>query len=445
MESQLSAGGGTGEAGRSLAVLYFQNLSGSKTDEYFRDGVTEDVIIELSRLSGLSVMSLSAVRALRDKSITAAEAGRDLGAAFVLEGSLRRAKNRLRLSVELVETRTGRTVWAERYEREIDDLFAIQTEIAQAITEKLKIVLSEEERRAIAKAPTTDVEAYDYCLRGRQHFRQFRRKSIEFAQRMFERAIEIDPNYAAAYAGLADCHSYLCMFWESSPESVAAADHASAKAVELDGDLAEAHVARGVAALLRKNYEEAEREFRIAIRLDPALFEAYYFFARGFYAQGKMDHAVYWFRRACEARPEDYQAPALLGSALRGLGLKRESDETHRRCVASARKHLEVTPGDTRALYFSAIALCQLGEHLDEALRLAERALAIDPDEPQVLYNVACAYALLGKADRAIDCLAKTIEHGELWRGWMENDPDLEALHGLPRFEALRKRPSGAA
>jgi TolB-like protein/Flp pilus assembly protein TadD len=445
MESQLSVGGGTGEAGGSLAVLYFQNLSGSKTDEYFRDGVTEDVIIELSRLSGLSVMSLSAVRALRDKSITAAEAGRDLGAAFVLEGSLRRAKNHLRLSVELVETRTGRTVWAERYEREIDDLFAIQTEIARAITEKLKIVLSGEERRAIAKAPTTDVEAYDYCLRGRQHFRQFRRKSIEFAQRMFERAIEIDPGYAVAYAGLADCHSYLCMFWESSPESVAAADHASAKAVELDGDLAEAHVARGVAALLRKNYEEAEREFRIAIRLDPALFEAYYFFARGFYAQGRMDHAVYWFRRACEARPEDYQAPALLGSALRGLGLKRESDETYRRCVELARKHLEVTPGDTRALYFSAIALCQLGERLDEALRLAERALAIDPDEPQVLYNVACAYALLGKADRAIDCLVKTIEHGELWRGWMENDPDLEALHGLSRFQALRKRPSGAA
>jgi tetratricopeptide (TPR) repeat protein len=235
------------------------------------------------------------------------------------------------------------------------------------------------------------------------------------------------------------------MFWESSPESVAAADHASAKAVELDGDLAEAHVARGVAALLRKNYEEAEREFRIAIRLDPALFEAYYFFARGFYAQGRMDHAVYWFRRACEARPEDYQAPALLGSALRGLGLKRESDETYRRCVELARKHLEVTPGDTRALYFSAIALCQLGERLDEALRLAERALAIDPDEPQVLYNVACAYALLGKADRAIDCLVKTIEHGELWRGWMENDPDLEALHGLSRFQALRKRPSGAA
>ncbi len=444
MESSWSGGGGTGKAGRSLAVLYFQNLSGSKTDEYFRDGVTEDIIIELSRLSGLSVMSLSAVRALRDKPITAAQAGRDLDAAFVLEGSLRRAKNHLRLSVQLVEMRTGRTIWAERYEREIDDVFAIQTEIAQAITEKLKIVLSEEERRAIAKAPTTNVEAYDFCLRGRQHFRQFRRKSIEFARRMFERAIEIDPNYAVAYAGLADCHSYLCMFWESSEEGVAAADRASARAVELDGDLAEAHVARGVAALLRKSYEEAEREFRTAIRLDSTLFEAYYFFARGFYAQGKMDHAVYWFRRACEARPEDYQAPALLGSALRGLGLKKESDETYRRCVEMARKHLEVNPGDTRALYFSAIALCQLGEHPDQALQLAERALAIDPDEPQVLYNVACAYALLGKADRAIDCLAKTVAHGELWRGWMENDPDLESLHGFSRFQALRKKPAGA-
>ncbi len=445
MESPWLAGGGASKAGTSLAVLYFQNPGGSKTDEYFRDGVTEDVIIELSRISGLSVMSLSSVRPLRDKPIDAVQAGRELDAAFVLEGSLRRAKNHLRLSVQLVETQSARTIWAERFDREIEDVFAIQAEIAQAITETLKVVLSEEERRAIAKAPTTSVEAYEFGLQGRQYFRQFRRKSIEFARRMFERAIEIDPEYAGAHAGLADCHSYLCMFWDSNEESIEAADRASRRAVELDGELAEAHVARGVAVSLRKNYEEAEREFRTAIRLDPTLFEAYYFFGRGFYAQGKKDHAVYWFRRACEADPEDYQAPALLGSALRGLGLKAESDATYRRCVELAQKHLEVNPGQTRALYFSAIALCQLGERLDEAHKWAERALAIDPDEPQVLYNVACVYALLGNAERAIDCLEKTVVHGELWRGWMENDSDLESLHGLPRFEALRRSPGGAA
>ena len=437
MESPWSPGGGGPKGASSLAVLYFQNLSGAKTDIYFRDGVTEDIIIELSRVGGLSVSALSSVRPYRDQPVSAAQAGRDLHADFVLEGTLRRSRNHLRLSVQLVETESGRMVWAERYEREIEDVFAIQSEIAQAITEKLKVVLSEAERRAIAKAPTASVEAYDLCLQGRQYFRQFRRKSIEFARGFYERAIEVDPGYAGAHAGLAACHSYLCMFWESTEEAMEAADRASRRAVELDGDLAEAHVARGVAVSLRRNHEEAEREFRAAIRLDAASFEAYYFFARGFYAQGKKDHAVYWFRRACEADPQDYQAPALLGSALRGLGLKAESDEAYRRTVALAQKHLEVNPGQTRALYFGAIALCQLGERLDEALEWAERALRIDPEEPQVLYNVACVYALTGKPERAIDCLAKTVVHGDLWRGWMENDSDLEALHGHPRFEAL--------
>jgi adenylate cyclase len=437
METPWSAEPGPARPGKSLAVLYFNNLSGSKKDEYFRDGVTEDIIIELSRIRGFSVASSSAVRPFEDRSMPAVEIGGRLNVAYVLDGSFRRVKNHLRLSVELVETRTGLTLWAERYDREIKDVFAIQKEIAETISRKLSVMISDEEKRAIRKVPTSKVEAYDYYLRGRQHFRRFRRKSIEFARDEFARAIEIDPEYAGAYAGLADCCSYLCMFWASSDEMIAEADRASRKAVELDDELAEAHVARGVAISLRRDHTAAEREFRAAIRLNPALFEAYYFFARGYYAQGKKDRAVYWFRRAAQARPEDYQAPTLLGSALRGLGLVAESNEAFRTAVDLAQKHLEVDPGDTRALYFSAIAYCQLGERRDLALEWADRALAIDPEEPQVLYNVACVYALQGLFEKAIDCLAKTLTHGELWLEWMRNDPDLESLHDHPRYRAL--------
>ena len=399
--------------------------------------MTEDIIIELSRISGFSVASSSAVRPFKDRSVPAVEIGRRLNVASVLDGSLRRAKNHLRLSVELVETRTGLTLWAERFDREIKDVFSIQKEIAETISRTLSVMISDEEKRAIRKVPTTKVDAYDYYLRGRQHFRQFRRKSIEVARAEFERAIEIDPGYAGAYAGLADCCSYLCMFWASSEEVIAEADRASRKAVELDAELAEAHVARGVAISLRRDHAAAELEFRAAIRLNPSLFEAYYFFARGYYAQGRTDRAVYWFRRASEARPEDYQAPTLLGSALRGLGLKAESDAAYRSAVDLAQKHLEVNPGDTRALYFSAIAYCQIGERRDLALEWADRALAIDPDEPQVLYNVACVYTLQGLFDKALDCLTKTVAHGELWREWMRNDPDLVLLHDHPRYRAL--------
>ncbi len=303
------------------------------------------------------------------------------------------------------------------------------------------MTLSPKERRAIQNVATRDVEAYDYYLRGRQHFRQFRRKSIEFAGRMFADAIAADPNYAGAWAGLADCHSYLYMFWAVSEENLAEADRASRKAVELDPELAEAHVARGVAISCTERHEEAGKEFETAIRLNPRLFEAYYFYARGFYARGKLEQAVEFFDKACAVLPEDYQASALLGSALAGLGRKAESDVAYRRSYENARGHLEVHPGEARALYMGAISLCQLGERKDLSLEWAERALGLDPDEPQVLYNVACVYALLDREEQAIDCLARTIAHGGWWRTWMSNDPDLASLEDHPRFRALVDRP----
>lgn len=440
MHSPPTAGFSDRQSGPTLAVLYFQIQGGFQEDQYFRDGVTEDIIIELARLPGLSVLSLATVRPFRDGIVSTQQAGRELGAGFVLDGTFRRDKKHLRLSVQLVQVATNHTIWAERFDRETKDVFAIQSEIARNIADRLKLVLSEKHKEVMARAPTEHIDAYEHYLRGRQHFRQFRRRSIEFARDMFEQAIRIDPEYAAAYAGVADCYSYLCMFWDANEEHMQAADAASRKAVELGPELAEAYVARGVALSLRKQFDQAETEYLTAISLNPAIFEAYYFCARGYYARGKLDRAVYWFRRACEARPEDYQAPTLLGSALRGLGLRLESEEAFRNAFELARKHLELNPGDTRAIYFSAIALCHLGKDRAHALRLAEQALAIDPEEPQVLYNVACAYTLLGQLDLAMDCLEKCVTHGDLWVRWMAGDPDLEILRGNPRFRALLPR-----
>jgi tetratricopeptide (TPR) repeat protein len=301
----------------------------------------------------------------------------------------------------------------------------------------LRVVLSEAEKRAISKAPTAKVEAYEYYLQGRQHFRHFRRKSIEFAIQLFAKAIETDPEYALAHAALADSYSYLYMFWEASQENLEAAEKASHQAVELDPELAEAYVARGVVISLGKDYARADKEFQIAIRLNPKLFEAYYFYARGYYARGKLEEAVYWFNRACQARPEDYQSPTLMASALAGLGRREESSAAFRMTLERAQKHLELNPGDARALYFSAIALCQLGESKEKSAELAERALAMDPDEPQVLYNVGCVYAILGLKEKSLECLAATIAHGGWWKTWMRNDPDLSSLHDDPRFQEL--------
>src|SRR5271156_6586308 len=301
-------------AEKSLAVLYFENPGGAKEDEYFRDGISEDIITELSKIKELWVLTRSAVMGYRDKPTSAPDVGRELNAAYVLEGSLRRAGNRLRITARLVETATARSVWAERYDRQIEDVFAIQDEIAQNIARALKVVLSDSEKAAIQKAPTTEVQAYDYYLRGRQFFYQFRRKSFDYARQMFARAIVIDPHYARAFAGVADCCSFIYMYWDSTEDNLNEAEAASRKALELDPELAEAHAASGLAFSLRKNFADAQREFEKAIRLDPRLFEAYYFYARTTFQQGNLAKAAELYEEASRLNPDDYQVMPLLAS-----------------------------------------------------------------------------------------------------------------------------------
>jgi non-specific serine/threonine protein kinase len=426
-------------AEKSLAVLYFENLSGAKEDEYFRDGITEDIIIELSRMKELRVFPRSAVLTYRDKPMTAPEIGQQLTAAYVLGGSLRRAGNRLRITAQLVETRTGHSAWAERYDRQMEDVFAIQDEIAQNIAGALQVALTAKEKKAIKKAPTADVQAYDYYLRGRQFFYQFSRKGHEFARQMFARAIVLDPSYARAYAGVADCCSFLYQYQEASEANLREADAASRKAIELDPELAEAHASRGLALTLNKRYEEADTEFRAAIRLNPKLFEAHYFYGRACQQQGRLAEAAQLYEEAARLNPQDYQTPSLLAMAYTGLGRKEEAAAGYRRSIEIIQKQLEFHPDDARALYLGANSLCQLGER-EKSLEWAGRALAMDPEEPSILYNVACVYSLQGRVDQAIDCLEKAIQFGFGHKTWIQNDADLNPLRSHPRFQALLEK-----
>ncbi len=431
-------------AEKSVAVLYFDNLGGGEEDEYFRDGITEDVITELSKIRELRIFPRSAMLSYRDKPVSAPAVGRELNAAYILEGSLRRAGNRLRITAQLVETRTGHSVWAERYDRQLEDVFAIQDEIAQNIAKALRVALTEQEKREIEKVPTANVQAYDYYLRGRQFFHQFRRKGMEFARQMFTRAIEIDPNYARAYAGLADCCSFLQFYWQPSDDNVRQAEQASERALQLDPELAEAHAARGHAFSLTGRHEEAQKEFETAIRLNPELFEAYYFYARSCLIHGRLQKAVALFEHACRTRPEDYQAPALLANVLDGIDPQGEpTRQAHQRALQVIKKHLEIQSDDVRALYLGAQSLCRLGEN-DRGLEWAGRALALDPEDSAVCYNVGCIYAILGDNQRAIDCLENAVKYGFGDQNIIRNDPYLRVLHGEPRYQELLARTTKA-
>jgi serine/threonine protein kinase/tetratricopeptide (TPR) repeat protein len=424
---------------KSLAVLYFENLSGSKDDEYFRDGITEDIIIELSKIKDLRVFPRSAVLAYRDRPASEQEIGRQMSAGYVLGGSLRRAGNRLRFTAQLVETRTGHTVWAERYDRQLEDVFAIQDDIAQSIARALKLMLSEKEKKAIVKPPTADIQAYDFYLRGRQFFHQFRHKGFDFARQMFARAIVLDANYARAYAGVADCCSFLYMYYEASEANLKEADTTSRKALELDPELAEAHASRGLAVSLNQRFDEAKREFEEAIRLNPNLFEAYYFYARAEFSQGKKEEAGRLFEQASRVNPDDYQSVALVASVYDSLDRRTDALAARRRTLEIIERHLGLHPDDPRALYLGAGALCQLGERA-RGVEWADRALSLDPEDPSVLYNVACVYSGLGEIEKAIDCLEKSITSGMGQKEWIENDSDLDPLREHPRFQALLKR-----
>ena len=433
----VTTGAATGT--KSIAVLPFVNMSADPENEYFTDGIAEEIINALTKVQALRVASRTSSFAFKGKSQDIRKVGEQLSVGTVLEGSVRKAGTKLRVTAQLVSVADGYHLWSERYDRELQDVFAIQDEIAESIVKALRVVLSEKEKRAIEKAPTDNVQAYDYYLRGRQFFHQFRRTAIQFARRMFERAIEVDPDYALAYAGIADCCSFLYMYWDGSKANLEGADSASRRALELDPELAEAHASRGFAVSLSKRYDEARREFETAIRLNPKQFEAHYLYARACFQEGKLEEAVRHYEDAARVRPEDYQVLILMAAPLKGLGREQDMLAALRRGLEVAQRHLELNPDDVRALYLGAGALMQLGER-ERGLEWNRRALAMDSEDPAVLYNVGCGFANAGEKEEALACIEKAVQNGFGHREWLENDSDLDPLRGEARFQALLRQ-----
>jgi serine/threonine protein kinase/Flp pilus assembly protein TadD len=420
---------------KSIAVLPFTNMSADPENEYFTDGMAEEIINALSKIQTLRVASRTASFALKGKNEEIAEIGRKLKVSTFLEGSVRKMGNKLRITAQLVNVADGYHLWSERYDREMEDVFAIQDDISQSIVKALRVILSEDEKKAIEKARTENVKAYEYYLRGRQFF-EIRRKSLEYARQMFKRAIDTDPDYALAHAGIADCCSLLYMMFDARESNLRQAEAASQRALELEPDLAEAHLSRAIAVWLNRNFPEAEAEFEKAMRLDPKLFDAPFFYGRACLAQGKFAEAVRMFERASLLRPEDYQAVHFLALAYKGLGQPAEAHAASLRGLKLSDERIELNPDDSRAHNLAAAVLAGLGE-TDRALEYARRAAEIDPDDTITLYNVACTYAVLGRGDEALDCLERALDKGYGHKDWIAHDPDFDTLRDTPRFKAI--------
>ena len=415
----------------SIAVLPFVDMSSEQDQAYFCEGIAEEILNALTQFESLRVVSRMSSFRYGGSTGDVQEIGRKLDARAILEGSVRKQGDRLRITAQLINVSDGYHLWSKTFDRNLEDIFAIQDEIATRIGESLLQTLV-----PVTTTNCRDVTAYEFYLRGRQFLNRFRRVDMEHARQMFHQAIQRDPDYAAAWAGYADTYSLDIMYADPDPGFPDKAWEASKKALALDPKSAEAHSSAGLAHLVREEFDDAERELHLAMELNPALFEPYYYLARTRFHQGDMDTAAEWFAKAASVNPDDYQSRLLRVQILRGEGLIEQARAEAREAIEVVERNLEWHPDDLRALHLGAGSLILLGQ-VERADRWLRRALEIDPNDSVLLYNVACNLANLGKVEESLDHLERAVEHGTVSAGWMRNDKDLESLHGHPRYEAL--------
>jgi serine/threonine protein kinase/Tfp pilus assembly protein PilF len=421
---------------KSVAVLYFENLSGVREDEYLRDGITEDIITELSKIRGINTYSRPTVLAFRDKQVTPAQIGQQLKAAYVLTGSLRRSGNRLRITTQLVDTNTDFPLWSERYDREMKDVFEVQDEIARKIAEALRVTLSPQELEALAIKPTENLQAYDLYLRGKRYARRQTRQDLEFALQMFENAVAIDPSFALAYAACANaCAMFYCNYSRDTIW-VDRARNASGKAVALRWDLPEVQVSQAWVLYATDLHAEAVRMVQKAIERKRDCEGAYYLLCRALFSAGRYREVADAAEVALEASGEDYNVYVPILNALGALGKEEVRKNIQLRAVAAFENHLKQVPEDARARILVAGYYAELNR-LEDAMRETTMAMTLRANEASILYNAACVFCLMKKKQEAIDALRKAYDAGFKDPNWARRDPDMSLLHGDPEFERL--------
>ena len=368
---------------RSIAVLPFADMSPQKDQDYFCEGIAEDIINALSKIGDLRVASRMSAFQFESRTAEPGEVGERLDVETVLSGSVRKAGERVRISAELVNARDGYQLWSERYDRDLEDVFEVQDEISSNIVRALEVTLSPKEKKAIQRqAPVEYPGLRVLSARAQPTSIEGTKPARASALQMFNRAIEIDPDFAAAHAGIADLSSYARMYYGGGEADLERADEASRKALELAPELAEAHASRGLALSLQDRHQEAEEAFETAIRLDPQLFEAHYFYARNLLGQqGEARGSGGALQRGDEGSAGGFSgALSVWARSTTAWGSRTTRRECQKRGYEIIEKHLELNPDDARALYLGSGSLIGLGE-TERGLEWACAGRAIDPTD----------------------------------------------------------------
>jgi adenylate cyclase len=427
-------------AARSVAILPFSDLSPERDQAYFCDGIAEEIINALCCVRGLQIASRTSSFQFKDRSMDVREIARTLGVGAVLEGSVRKAGDRVRITAQLVNAADGYHLWSESFDRRLEDVFAIQTEIARELVAALRGSLTSGEKELLERGGTRNPEAYDVYLRGQHLLRDGTDLTLPQAAQLFREAIALDGGFAQAYAGLANALAIKGLWrLDMTSEEFAQAFSASERALELEPRMPEAYVAQACLLSMQNKVEPANEAFEQALKLNPSSFHANYMYGRHSFAAGEFEKARQLYEQAARLAPEQYLPYCMLEGALEKLGRVDESQEAGRRAMLAIERHLRREPGDGRALHLGAVTAAKLGD-ATRARALSERALAARPDEFATAYNLACAFAVLDDRERALQLLEQATQRDRGNLAWIEQDPDLDSLRGDARFEAIVDR-----
>ena len=420
----------------ALAVMPFDNISPDHETDYFSDGLTEELIARLSTLSEVELVSFWAAKQMKERKHDMAAISGELGARYIVGGSVRRFQDSVRISVQLVDVASQRQLWGNTYKGKLDDIFDIQEQVAQQIVEALKLKLSLAEKVSLTKRHTLNAQAYDLYLRGQDYLYRLTKRSVERAIQLFEKAIELDGRYAPAYAGCSSAYGQMYWLFAREEKYRERTQELSFKALMYDNNLAEAYTAMGLSYFIAGKLQEASASSRKAIELDPDDFVAHWTLGRIHFINGELEQAYDLYRRVIDLKPEFLTVYSDLRMTCERLGRQDEAALARSRQLERLPTHLLQNPDDARARLQYAIALAGSNSK-DDALRECALALEASPGDPLMLYNCTCLYSRLGEIQRAIETMRQAIAVGYANFAWIKQDPDINALRDNPEFTAL--------
>jgi serine/threonine protein kinase len=421
---------------KSIAVLPFENIGADKDNEYFGDGLTEELIVHLSRLNDIEVVSRTTTSQYKGTKKDIKTIGRELGVRFILEGSVRKFQDNLRIAVQLIDVGSDRQLWAESYKGKLADVFDIQEQVSKEIVDALMLKLSPSEKVVLTKRSTLNAEAFDCNLRARDSLYRLTESNVKLAIQLFQKAIDLDPRYASAHAGLGEAYAMMHQYFEAKDVWLDKAIEASLKALMYDPTLSEAYAALGLAYFDKKELHEAVTSTLKAIELDPKNVAAYWILGRIYHTTDRDHEAADLFKKAVTLNPSFYSAYNDLLMVYERLGEETKYKETLDAVLGNFPRYLAEHPDDARAHMYFAIHLATAGRN-EEAKREGGKALELNPDDSLMMYNAACLYSRLGEKGLATKTLKGAIDAGQEDFEWIKRDPDLDNIRGEPEYIEL--------